>query len=500
MSTVRFASNEEKAIGGIIGLVILQFKIVWWIIKGIIWICTFGYVQYRKRNPQVVEIDFLKSARFEHTFILGGSGHGKTQLLQAMFLRADLPEVRRGHESVIIIDSQGDMLRNILHLLDLAPSQMESLADRLILIDPNDIENPPCLNLFDFGLDRVHAYDAIERERLVNGAIALYEYIFGALLGAELTNRQGVVFRYLARLLMVVPNATIHTLMDFVENPELVKPYLPKLDPAAQRFFTTQFASSGFDTTRQQIAMRLWGVLSNPVLARMFSHTHNNLNLFEAMNKGSLILINTAKDLLKQDGCELFGKFMLALITQATQERAAIPEFKRLPTFVYIDEAHDYFDEKMQDLFNTARKYKVGLVIATQNLAQFSRELLATVMASTSVKFVGGLSASDAEVMAKEMQCDLENLRSVEKTATQSVFAFSIRNRQEAAPFQVVLGEMERRPKMSETDYEKLRELNRKRVCAPAQQIPHEQHIPVSQVREPVSRNEFDLEAPPSAI
>jgi hypothetical protein len=50
---------------------------------------------------------------------------------------------------------------------------------------------------------------------LVNGAISLYEYVFGALLGAELTARQGVIFRYLARLMMVVPGATIHTLMDF---------------------------------------------------------------------------------------------------------------------------------------------------------------------------------------------------------------------------------------------------------------------------------------------
>jgi hypothetical protein len=52
-----------------------------------------------------------------------------------------------------------------------------------------DIQNPPVLNLFDFGLERIGRYTQVEREKLINGAIALYEYVFGALLGAELTNR-----------------------------------------------------------------------------------------------------------------------------------------------------------------------------------------------------------------------------------------------------------------------------------------------------------------------
>jgi hypothetical protein len=127
-----------------------------------------------------------------------------------------------------------------------------------------------------------------------------------------------VIFRFLAMLLMVVPNATIFTLMDFMEDPELVRPHLTKLDGTSARFFQTQFFSSSFDTTRQQILMRRWGVLSKSrVLERMFSHTQNRLNRFRAVNKGSVILINTAKNLLQQEGCSLFGKFCIVLLVQA---------------------------------------------------------------------------------------------------------------------------------------------------------------------------------------
>jgi hypothetical protein len=134
-------------------------------------------------------------------------------------------------------------------------------------------------------------------------------------------------------------------------------------------------------------------VIANSVLARMFAHPRNRVDLFAAMNRGSLILINTAKDLLKQDGCEILGRFFLALIAQATQERAAIPEERRRATFLYIDEAQDYFDEGMEQLLNQARKYRVGLILAHQNLGQFEPRLQAAVMASTAIKLAGGVSA-----------------------------------------------------------------------------------------------------------
>ena len=312
--------------------------------------------------------------RFDHTHIVGGSGHGKTQLLQTLVLR-DLDQLQQGCGSLIVIDSQGDMIRTITHLAVFSPRVAGSLADRLVLIDPNDIEHPPCLNLFDFGLERLDRYSVLEREKLLNGAIALYAYMFGALLGAELTERQGVIFRYLARLLMTVPGATIHTLREFMENPESARPHFIALEGSARHFFETQFVSDAFQDTRQQILNRPWGILSSSVLERMFSNERNKVNIFEAINSGKIILINTAKDLLKHDGSAILGRFFIALITQATQERAAIPADKRRATFLYIDEAQDYFDESVGELFNQARKYKVGLIVAHQNLGQFEREL-----------------------------------------------------------------------------------------------------------------------------
>jgi hypothetical protein len=158
--------------------------------------------------------------------------------------------------------------------------------------------------------------------------------------------------------------------MGFLQEPERTRPYLSRLkeDSAVRIWFETEFFAKKFDETRGQIRDRLWAVIANQTLERMFSNERNKLDLFTTMNRGSLILINTAKDLLKQEGCEILGRFFIALICQAAQERASIPEDKRMPTFVYIDEAHDYFDQNMKSMFNEVRKYAVGLCIAHQNL------------------------------------------------------------------------------------------------------------------------------------
>jgi hypothetical protein len=257
--------------------------------------------------------------------------------------------------------------------------------------------------------------------------------------------------------------------MSFLKEPERTRPYLASLneDSAVRVFLETEFFAKKFDQTRDQILDRLWGVIANQTLERMFSNERNKLDLFSAMNRGSLILINTAKDLLKQEGCEILGRFFIALICHAAQERASIAEEKRMPTLVYIDEAHDYFDESMKRMFNEVRKYAVGLCIAHQNLDQFKLELRSTVTASTSIKLVGGLSQKDAAFLAGNMECEPELLLSMRKYDSHSEFACFVRNlTPHPIPLTVPFGAMEKEPTLSASALEAILAQNRARYCA----------------------------------
>jgi hypothetical protein len=259
----------------------------------------------------------------------------------------------------------------------------------------------------------------------------------------------------------VVPGATLSTLMAFLQQPELAKPSIHQLEGSTRRFFESHFFSQDFSATRAQILTRLWGILSNPVLERLFASERNKVDLFEAMNRGHLILIHTAKDLLKQEGCEILGRFFIALICQAVQERAALAEQKRKPTFVYIDETHDYFDERLGDLFTQARKYKVGLTLAHQHLDQLDTKLRAAVMTNTAIKLAGGVCAKDAARLAREMRCAPEDLQSVKKRAGWSEFLGYIRHQEQPFILGVPMGFLESQPRLTEEALEEIKAKNR---------------------------------------
>jgi hypothetical protein len=410
-------------------------------------------------------------SRFEHSHVIGGSGHGKTQLLQYLIAH-DLAKAKDDKRSIVVMDSQGDLIRTIAGLSYFDPSEPGSLADRLLIVDPTDVEFPACLNMFDWNRGRIEALKPLDRERLLNGTVELYEYLFGALLGAELTQRQGVIFKYIARLMMEIPGATIQTLRELMENGEKFRPYMEKLPGSARAFFETRFFDRTFNETKKQILTRLWGVLSNGTFERMFSHERNKVDLYEAMSEGKIVLINTAKELLTHDGAAIFGRFFIALIAQASLQRSALQPHERNPAFVYIDEAQDYFDDKIGHLLNQARKYRVGMVLAHQNLDQLSLGLRSTVMSSTSIKLAGGVSAKDARALAEDMRCDADFLQKMRKTRERTEFACFVRNfTPKAVQVSVPLGFVESLPRLPQESVARLIEANRNSYGAPVADV-----------------------------
>ena len=196
--------------------------------------------------------------------------------------------------------------------------------------------------------------------------------------------------------------------------------------------------------------------------------------MFDLLNQGKIVLINTAKDLLGQEGTAIFGRFFIALISQATQQRAAIPSHERRPTFVYIDEAQDYFDDGISNLLNQARKYRVGLIFSHQNLDQLGSGLRSSVLSSTTIKFAGGVSAKDARTLSSEFHCDADFLVNQKKGKASSEFACYIKNFTSAAlTVSIPLGFVEGLPRISENRMSHLIGQNRERYSAPPLLVEH---------------------------
>jgi len=404
-----------------------------------------------------------ETIRFEHHWIVAGSGHGKTQALQHL-IATDFARVAEGEASVIVIDSQGDLIHNLAGLELFAPG--EPLAGRLCLIDPADVEYPVALNLFDVGLERLKNYGELDREWLMNGVVELYDFVLSSLLSAEFTSKQSIIFRYLTRLMLQIPGATIHTLRELLapDGIDKYRHHLDALDKTTREFFASEFNSKQFDDTKSQVLRRLWALLGNKTFERMFSHPKSKLDLFAEMNGGRVILINTAKELLKQQGAQILGRFFIALIAQAAQERATLAKERRLPTFVYLDECADYLDDDVALILEQARKFHVGMVLAHQYTGQLTPKLFESFAANTSIKFAGGVSDKDARLLAHLLRCTPEFILGQPK----GNFAASVRNLTAAAiSLRIPLGQIETRPRMADEEWAQVRDEMRARYATP---------------------------------
>lgn len=347
-----------------------------------------------------VPID-IRANPFEHTFMLAGTGHGKTSVIQYL-IAEDLEEICEGEKSVVVIDSQRELITDLMAI--------DFPADRMVVIDPEDIDFPVLLNLFAAGRERFDQYSGIEREQLESSIISLLEFVLSSIMGTTLTGQQQIIFRYTIRLVLLVPDATLETFLHILEQPKGLpdyQEYLQQLDRISRNFFEQQFDDNEFSRMRKAVIRRLYLIMENRTFMRMFSLPESRFDMFTEINEGKLILVNTSLATLKEEASQTFGRFFIALLAQAAEERALISRHERTPCHVYIDEAQEYLDPNIDRLLAQARKQKIGVTMATQYLRKLDR-LKDAIAANTNTKLAGGVSAADARAFASDMRTSAE--------------------------------------------------------------------------------------------
>lgn len=345
--------------------------------------------------------------RFQHHWIVAPPGAGKSVTLQ-YFINRDLELVQRNEASIIIIDSNRDLIKAVEGLKVFAPG--EPLHGKLLSIDMEDVDYLPSINLFDTGSSA--GLSPLARESLRNTVLELYDYFFNALLGADLTSRQSTLFTFTIQLLLEIPGATLDTLIELMQPGGVGKyaQYLDNLDADAKSFFQLKFSEKSYDATKTQVADRLFGVKKIRTLAKMFASPKSKLDFFKELQSSKVITINVPTTLLADTGVEIIGRFFIAMILLAAQKRMLQPQEHRKPTFVYIDECQDIIkrDTKIPVILDQARKLNVGVVLAHQRLRQLEPYVLDALYGATAIKFATQVSDAAAHALARDMRCTPE--------------------------------------------------------------------------------------------
>ena len=409
--------------------------------------------------------------RFRHQWVIGLTGSGKTQLLQAQIAR-DLEAVRRGEASIIVIDSKGmppdKMLSKLAHLKDFAPGQR--LDGKLVLLQPDmsppgsHETMPPSLAIFDVGQ---HNTNLTGRDREILEASAL-DMITSALTDASGPQRDLVEF--LVQFCLKIPGATLETLGEILETPpklfeqKFATP-LAKVEPTVSRYLRSAMGPSGHDLTRQALLRRVTAMVRHTTFRRMYEGTRNRFNMEQALDDGKVILINTDLALLKEDACQMFGRYFISLLLQATFQRKS-----KKPVYCYIDECQDYLknEERMPQLIDKARDQKVALILAHHRMSQIHNQNVMDALASSAIRFVSP-NDKEAPVLSRYVRDTGDILLHL---PDYHFAAFIDRMTTRAVPVTATPDVIENMPKMSDEEYDIVCQRMRDLYCAPPANSP----------------------------
>jgi hypothetical protein len=392
--------------------------------------------------------------RFKHLLIIADTGWGKTWLLKTIAYH-DI----KAHSSVIIIDSEGGFIKDILRLRD---------KGEVIYIDFTDPENVPCLSLFDVELGSTPQ----ERERILKGTVSLYLYVFSSLLGMQVTGNQEAMIKFLSELMIQIKGSTLQTLKDVLFDIRPFQREINQLRKEARDFFRDDWPTKEVGEVKKQLRNRINAILADTVLARIFTQSKSKIDLFKAINSGKIILVNTNKSHL-QDAAPILGRVFIAMVMQAALRRKEEDIDRYRAVFLFVDEAWRYFDATLQELYETIRKRKLGLVIATQQIQHFTNvsKALRNAAFQSAIKFAGVITADEEREMMKELGLDphlsTKNTLVQEKQGSNllaSEFYCHVRG-QPAKKVKISFAEVQNAPRLGKEEIQDILEENNKRYC-----------------------------------
>lgn len=187
------------------------------------------------------------------------------------------------------------------------------------------------------------------------------------------------------------------------ENEELSKQY-----SSLVKYFENNFYASS--TNRQETQRyvssainQLDALLRFPGVKNILCNRSNNLNYDKALENGEITFVCTRRGDLGKNIHSAFGLFFLLLMQYSVLRRPG-SEKTRIPHFLYIDEFAPFITSATEPLFTLYRKYRVGLVVSVQNLAQLGTTNRQTILSNCNNKIIfGNNTPEDNEWWSKEI-------------------------------------------------------------------------------------------------
>lgn len=324
----------------------------------------------------------------QHVHVVGKTGVGKSTLLLNMILG----DIKAGRGTVVI-DPRGDLITDIL---DRLPA---SYAHKIVIIDP-DQENPGCFNPLD---------DRGDPHLAVDNLVGIFARIFQGQWGPRMDD----TMRVACLTLMRHAKPTLSLVPSLLQDKDFRARFTHGLDdPDGLGGFWVWYDSIN-ETFRGQVIApvlaRLRTFLLRDFVKSVIGNARSSFDMGTVLD-GGVLLCRLPKGILGEETTRILGSLIVARVWQAAIARANIAEDQRRDATLYVDECQNFLTlpGSVGDMLAEARGFRLGLVLAHQDLAQLPKDVAAAVSANARSKLFFNVDPADARELSRHTKPELD--------------------------------------------------------------------------------------------
>jgi hypothetical protein len=319
--------------------------------------------------------------RLRHTHVVGASGTGKSTLLLHLLIQ----DIEQGF-GVALIDPHGDLVDRLLcHIPD-------RRSDDVIVVNSSDIDRP-------VGFNVLSAHSDLERTLLSSDLVAVFRRLSTSW-GDQMTS---VLANAVLAFLESSKGGTLADLRRFLVEAEFRREFLKTVRDSEVLYYWEKEFTLLSGKPQAPILTRLDSFLRPRIIRNMVSQP-TSLDFAEIMDSGKILLVKLAQGAIGEENAALLGSLFVAKIQQMAVSRQALPEENRRPFFLYLDEFQHFVTPSMAAMLTGARKFKVGLTLAHQELRQLwnqDRDVAGAVLANAATRICFRVGDEDAKRLAE---------------------------------------------------------------------------------------------------
>jgi len=321
----------------------------------------------------LTNIGLTAAERERHVYIIGGTGNGKTTMLEYGIVQ----DIQNG-KGVAVIDPHGDLAEKLLRYIP------EERINDVIYFNPSDLQYPIGLNLLELpeGLSEDELLNA--RDFITESVISIMRKTFSK--DDSGGHRIEYILRNSVHTALTVKDATLFTVYDLLTDTTYRNKITRTLkDQKLKNFWKNEFGKAGgFQQVKMAagVTAKIGRYQFSASAGRILSQPKSTIN-FEEILDGKILICNLAKGLVGEDTSELFGISILAKLQLAAYRRVKQQRENRRPFHIYVDEFQNFATMSFIQMLSEARKYRVFLTMAEQSTSQQEeQQMVNTILAN----------------------------------------------------------------------------------------------------------------------